>query len=278
MKLGSRSLSQTIREFAIKAVPDGVYGRIGRGIDFLCAVPLLGPVTSIRLIRSLPRKSSAEQTTHESLLTFKARNLQHSFSVRRGTSDVIEAFYSIVRQAYGKYLPTQPPAFILDAGANIGTTSAWFLSHFPNSRLVAVEPESSNFALLQKNCAPFGNRARLVQAAIWPAPGNFSIRRASDHNAIQVTESPDGECPGLTIPMVMEQFGLPRLDLFKCDIEGAERELFSAGSDQWLRNTRFIVVETHGDDCLDAVLEATSRHGFTYRRFRDLRVFARPNL
>jgi FkbM family methyltransferase len=203
-------------------------------------------------------------------------NLQHTFCIRQGTSDVIETFYTIVRQTYGKYLPSQAPDFILDAGANIGTTSAWFLSHFPESRLVAVEPELSNFALLQKNCAPFENRVSLVRAAIWPTLANLSLRLNSDHNAVQVAESPDGSCPGVTVPMLMRQFGLPRLDVFKCDIEGSEKELFSIDSDEWLRQTRFIVVETHGSDCLDAVLEATSRHGFTCRRFRDLRIFARP--
>jgi FkbM family methyltransferase len=276
MRIESRSLSQTIREFAIKLVPPGLYGLIGHGIDFVCAVPLVGLRTSIRLIRSLPPKSSGQEKPQEELLSFRATNLQHTFFVRRGTSDVIETFYSIVRQAYGKYLPSQPPEFILDAGANIGTTSAWFLSKFPDARVVAVEPEPSNFALLQRNCAPFENRVSLVQAALWPTPASFALRRETDHNAVQVTESQNGECPGVTVPMLMQRFGLPRLDLFKCDIEGAEEKLFSTDSDEWLRRTRFIVVETHGRDCLDAVMDATSRHGFIYRRFRDLRIFARP--
>lgn len=276
MRIENRSLSQTIRESAIKLVPAGLYGWIGHGIDFACAVPLLGLTTSAQLIRSLPPRSRGGETRQEELLTFKSGNLEHAFCIRRGTSDVIEAFYSIVRQAYGKYLPSQPPEFILDAGANIGTTSAWFLSQFPSARLVAVEPEPSNFALLQRNCAPFENRVSLVQAALWPTPASFALRAETDHNAVQVAESQDGECPGVTVPMLMQRFGLPRIDLFKCDIEGAEQQLFSVDSDEWLRRTRFIVVETHGRECLDAVMGATSRHGFIYRQFRDLRIFTRP--
>jgi FkbM family methyltransferase len=277
MQIGKRALSQKLRDFAVRAAPSGLYGLVGRGIDFACAIPLLGINASIRLIRSLPSKSRSQENRQEQLFRFKSTNLQHTFCIRRGTSDTIEAFYTIIRQAYGKYLPSQPPQFILDAGANIGTTSAWLLSLFPDSRIVAVEPDSSNFALLQMNCAPFESRVSLVQAAVWPTPANFSLRIGYDHNAIRVDESADGICPGVTVPMLMEQFGFPRIDFFKCDIEGAERELFSVDSDQWLRQTRFIVVETHGSDCLDAVLEATSRHGFTYQRFRDLRIFARPD-
>jgi FkbM family methyltransferase len=277
MQIAKRSLSQGIRDLAIKAVPSGLYGLVGRGIDFACALPLLGIRTTIKLICSLPPKSKSQETREEQLLCFRSANLQHTFCIRQGTSDSIEAFYTIVRQTYGRYLPSEPPQFILDAGANIGTTAAWFLSRFPASKLVAVEPDSSNFALLQRNCDPFESRVSLVRAALWPTPANFSLRKGCDYNAIQVAESPDGECPGVTISMLMRQFGFPRIDLFKCDIEGAERELFSAGSDQWLPQTRFIAVETHGADCLDAVLEATSRHGFYYQRFRDLRIFARPD-
>ena len=277
MQIGKRALSQELRDFAVRTAPPSLYGLIGRGIDFACAIPLLGINASIQLIRSLPSKSRSQGNRQEQLFRFKSANLQHTFCIRRGTSDTIEAFYTVVRQAYGKYLPSQTPEFILDAGANIGTTSAWFLSRFPDSRIVAVEPDSSNFALLQMNCAPFESRVSLVQAAVWPTPANFSLRVGCDHNAVRVDESADGRCPGVTVPMLMEQFGFPRIDFFKCDIEGAERELFSVDSDRWLRQTRFIVVETHGSDCLDAVLEATSKHGFTYRRFRDLRIFARPD-
>ena len=273
-----RSLSQAIREFAIKVAPLGLYGLVGRVIDFACAVPLLGFRTSIQLMRCLPDRSTSGKRRKEELFCFKASNLQHAFCIRRGTSDAIEAFYTIFRQSYGKHLPTQQPQFILDAGANIGTTAAYFLSRFTNAKLVAVEPDPSNFALLQKNCDQFEHRASLVQAALWPTPANFSLRRNGDHNAIQVDESLGGECRGVTVQDLMHQFGFPRLDLFKCDIEGAELELFSMGADEWLRHTRFIAVETHGDDRLDAVLKATLRHGFTYRRFRDLRIFSRPEL
>jgi FkbM family methyltransferase len=227
-------------------------------------------------MRCLPNGSRSEEKLREELFCFKSSNLQSTFWIRQGTSDAIEAFYTIVRQSYGKHLPSEPPQFILDAGANIGTTSVWFLSRYPNARLVAVEPDSSNFELLQKNCASFDHRASLVQAAVWPTPANFSLKRNGDHNAIQVAKSHNGGCPGVTVPMLLKRFGFPRLDVFKCDIEGAELELFSVGSDEWMRHTRFIVIETHGDACLDAVLEATTRHGFTYQRYRDLRMFARP--
>src|ERR1700684_4028351 len=124
MQIGKRAVSQKLRDFAIRAAPSGLYGVVGRGIDFACAIPLMGINASIELIRSLPSKSRSREKRQEQLFRFKSANLQHTFCIRRGTSDAIETFYTIVRQAYGKYLPSQAPQFILDAGANIGTTSA----------------------------------------------------------------------------------------------------------------------------------------------------------
>jgi hypothetical protein len=40
------------------------------------------------------------------------------------------------------------------------------------------------------------------------------------------------------LAMNVERFGLSTIDLFKCDIEGAERKLFSAGSDEWIHLNR----------------------------------------
>ena len=40
---------------------------------------------------------------------------------------------------------------IIDAGANIGFASVFYKNKFPNSRIVALEPEKENFNWLKKN-------------------------------------------------------------------------------------------------------------------------------
>ena len=40
----------------------------------------------------------------------------------------------------------------MDAGASIGDTTAWFLSKFLSATVIALEPDSENYALLRKNC------------------------------------------------------------------------------------------------------------------------------
>jgi len=49
---------------------------------------------------------------------------------------------------------------IIDAGANVGYSSVYFLSNFPNCRVIAIEPDGDNFASLQKNLAPMASELR----------------------------------------------------------------------------------------------------------------------
>ena len=51
---------------------------------------------------------------------------------------------------------------ILDLGANVGYSSAYFLSRYRKSPVVAVEPDPDNFAILQRNLAPYVSRANVI--------------------------------------------------------------------------------------------------------------------
>jgi FkbM family methyltransferase len=150
-------------------------------------------------------------------------------------------------------------------------------TRYPDSRIIAVEPDSENFDSLLKNCTPYGQRFIPVKAAVWPRTAQLSLQSDKAKDAIQVLDTGNGDCLGMTVPELMDKFSFPRLDIFKCDIEGAELDLFSFDSDQWLSRTGFLVVEVHGPECLDAVLNATSRHGFTHCSYRNLHIFARPD-
>ena len=56
---------------------------------------------------------------------------------------------------------------VLDCGANVGYSAAYFLTQFPACELIAVEPDAANFGALQRNLSPYGKRARAVHSGIW---------------------------------------------------------------------------------------------------------------
>ena len=49
------------------------------------------------------------------------------------------------------------PRIIVDAGANIGAASIYFAKKWPDAKILALEPEESNFGILRKNCARLPN-------------------------------------------------------------------------------------------------------------------------
>lgn len=63
----------------------------------------------------------------------------------------------------------QSPRVIVDAGANIGLTAVYFANQFPAARILALEPESSNYALLCKNTAAY------PQAALWSSTATLDL-------------------------------------------------------------------------------------------------------
>jgi hypothetical protein len=64
---------------------------------------------------------------------------------------------------------------IIDCSANVGYASQYFLSRFPAARLIAVEPDCGNFFVAQRNFAPFGERARILNSAAWSRPCGLVI-------------------------------------------------------------------------------------------------------
>jgi tRNA1(Val) A37 N6-methylase TrmN6 len=44
---------------------------------------------------------------------------------------------------------------IVDAGANIGMASIFFAQKYPDAKIIAVEAEASNFAMLARNVQPY---------------------------------------------------------------------------------------------------------------------------
>jgi FkbM family methyltransferase len=140
------------------------------------------------------------------------------------------------------------PQVIVDAGANTGMATLYFFSRYPTARIVAIEPQAQNFEMLQRNCAQLPN-VTLLQAALWPKPGRLII---SDHYhqawAYSVKEPTDqtvADVRAISVNDIFGKLGVDRIDLLKLDIEGSERELFSADSTTWLDRVGFIVIELH---------------------------------
>jgi FkbM family methyltransferase len=221
-------------------------------------------------------RAAATDTDTSSLSTLTARSLLHPFTVRHGTTDVREFIATICRGAYDVQLPPDAQ-WILDLGANIGDTAAWFLSRYRNASAVAVEPDPGNVAVAARNLTPYGKRARLIHAAVWTADGDVSLQINENWpSGSHVVETRDAiRVRAISIPTLLREHGIDTIDILKCDIEGAETQIFLADPDPWLSRTRVLAIELHDAAARAAVLAAAARFGLRPRDHREVTVFSR---
>ena len=135
---------------------------------------------------------------------------------------------------------------VIDGGANLGASTVFFASKIPEARIVAVEPAPQNFELLQKNTA--GLNVDLRQAALGATPGRAEIvDPGQGHWSYRVAEAvgDSGSVPVVTLDDIYRAYRTGHFPfLVKLDIEGGEKELFSANT-EWMRSTPVIIIEPH---------------------------------
>lgn len=158
-------------------------------------------------------------------------------------------------------LAVDPPRLIIDGGANVGYTSAFFAHRFPQAKVIAVEPDPGNCSLLRDNCQWFPN-VRLIQGGLWTSNTSLTIENPEANSwAFRVREAAPGapgSVPGVTVSDILRQEAEKTVDILKLDVEGAEEALFSAENSDWLECVRVICVECHGEAATAAVLRRTA--------------------
>ena len=121
------------------------------------------------------------------------------------------------------------PKFILDCGANIGGSAIYFTLRYPNAKVLAVEPESSNFDILKANTAHYKN-IECLHSALWNKVSYIKV--IDPYHAVDafMTVDADPKEPGAmkatTVSKLLEDSGFDEIDILKVDIEGAEKEVF----------------------------------------------------
>ncbi|MFG1422122.1 FkbM family methyltransferase [Roseixanthobacter liquoris] len=175
-------------------------------------------------------------------------------AMRACTSDIPTFTQVFTRHEYESENLPETARTIVDLGGNIGLASVFFALKYPNAKILAVEPEADNFRMLEDNVRLLGERISAVRAAIWCEDGEINLfTEAEDGSAlgawgVQVSaEARKGSrlTPCYKLPTLMQKFGIDHIDVLKVDIEGAELELFSESTEEWLHKVDLIVAETH---------------------------------
>ncbi len=178
-----------------------------------------------------------------------------------------EGEYDVVK---GLSLGDQP--FIVDLGANIGLSVRLWREWFPGARVLAVEPDPDNIALIKRNNADAGfleegeTAVALARVCVAAQEGEVQLVRSdlpwAYHMSRSVAKGSGAlTSQAITMEKLLEEAGAPdTIDLLKCDIEGAERELFESCKG-WIHRVCCFVVETHDDWGAEDLANALQRAG-----------------
>lgn len=183
----------------------------------------------------------------------------HPFRLRKGSSD-LRVFHQVF--VFGEYEVPFPaePKVIVDAGSNIGLFAVRMKNRFPKAKVLCIEPDPGNFAVLRENMAPYSDVV-CEPVGLWSREAKLRVTDKYGMGAwgMTVEEDPEnGTIEAASIPVLMRKHGLDHIDILKLDIETSEKEVFRSGYEEWLPKVRMIVVELH-----DSMLPGCAKAFFT---------------
>ena len=165
------------------------------------------------------------------------------WQLRPGTLDARLFRHVVIENEY-QLPPLGRSAVCLDIGAHIGSFALAALRRGAG-KVLCVEPEPNNLALLRHNLAPYP-QVEILAAAVWPQAGTVRLHNPVDlrnTGACQVqafaltTDQAASGSAVVSVPAVALDDLLLRLgqvQLVKLDCEGAEWPLLEAAT-QWQR-------------------------------------------
>ncbi|HVS82075.1 MAG TPA: FkbM family methyltransferase [Pyrinomonadaceae bacterium] len=137
---------------------------------------------------------------------------------------------------------------------------------FRQTHIVAVEPDPSNCKILRLN---LGNKdsnenVTIAETCLAATSAQVYLDRSGDECAYRMTRTPSPRCEPVAaktfLEIVAEFAEGSVIDLFKCDIEGAESEIF-ADCSEWINRVHYITIELHPPYTKDNFVADIDRNG-----------------
>jgi FkbM family methyltransferase len=206
-------------------------------------------------------------------------HLKHGVLIRPRTSDKLVFHQIFVEREYRCLDGVTKADFIVDCGANVGYSAAYFLSRYPRADVFAVEPDAENFRQLDANVAPYGSRCTTFHGAVWDRStaclslDKDSMARDAEWGR-RVSEADSGDVTAIDIGTILASSGHKTISILKIDIEGAEETIFRGNTD-WLSRVDNIVIELHGEVCEQAFFAALAPFNFDISQCDELTVCKR---
>lgn len=135
--------------------------------------------------------------------------------------------------------------FIIDAGANIGLSVIYFKKLYPNSEIIAFEPDENVFTTLEYNINSLQiNNVTLVKKALWNEVTELRFYSEGADGGRLANEGENNQIIKINTTLLSDYINNRIVDLLKIDIEGAELFVLQEAR-RYLKNVNNIFVEYH---------------------------------
>ena len=189
-------------------------------------------------------------------IKFNLRGMKHPIFLRRETTDKYAFRHIFLLNEY-EQIEIENANWVIDAGSNIGLFSVYIKNRMPNCKIIALEPENSNYEQCKLNLDPYPG-IYIENKGLWKKDCKLNIIEKLELGkwGTQVEESENGEIEATTISTLMKQYNIDKIDLLKIDIETSEKYIFE-GDIEWLTKVKLLIIEFH-----DRLLPGTARPFF----------------
>ena len=201
------------------------------------------------------------------------------FRVRFGNSSPTE-FWSIrsvlievlVKETYKIELADSSVRTIIDAGANVGISTLYFASLYPNAMIYCYEPSKESYNLLLKNLRQNNVNFQAVRKALYEREGDAyfdddgpsSMERSLVPSGMTSCNFSGEKVETVTLAWEIERLGLDSVDLVKFDIEGAEASMLR-GLGAAMNVVRVFIGEVHDDRLRKEIQGTFLENGYTVK-------------
>lgn len=225
----------------------------------------LGDFIRLMRVRLSQSKVGRWTTPRPITVAVNLKSLGRGVHLRSHTTDISVYHEIVLSHSLAGVKPDRTVRHVIDLGANTGLSYRWLRRLYPAAQIVCVEPDPGNLAILRAN-AQNDPACTVIAGCIGGRERQVNIASTIGEWGFRIVDGDDGTIPVITMDRLLDEHGIDRVDVLKCDIEGAEGEVFE-DCRSWIDRVDTMTVECHLDvtdaDGLCATLEA---NGANFRR------------
>lgn len=196
--------------------------------------------TAAKIVKSIFRRKEERQRNFKHITWMQEKIIKHQDDQRikklsidgliisyKRPYELLHTYKEIFQREIYRFHSEKNNPLIIDCGANIGISVLYYKSIYPDAKVIAFEPDTNNFRLLEENVRQNGyQHVTLHQEAVWTSDGEI-IFSANETEASHIAKQGDSGQAVKSIRFNDFLSKQPQIDFLKIDIEGAEWEVIT---------------------------------------------------